>query len=200
MIKYLACFLAVASAGSASAATINFDSVASGTVITNQFAPATFSSIAGSQILTTAQNLGSTLPNFICSGRGGAINCTDAVFVDFSIAVSNLKFVVVGDNNNGLAGAISIFNGATLLGTQNMIGDGNSGTPFSVDLSGFGSLTRIELTTIDVAGLGYDDFTFDVGAGAVPEPTTWAMMLAGFGAIGGMLRRRKKTIVIAQLA
>jgi len=27
--------------------------------------------------------------------------------------------------------------------------------------------------------------------GAVPEPTTWAMMLAGFGAVGGMLRHRR---------
>jgi hypothetical protein len=26
----------------------------------------------------------------------------------------------------------------------------------------------------------------------VPEPATWAMMLIGFGAIGGALRRRQK--------
>ena len=28
----------------------------------------------------------------------------------------------------------------------------------------------------------------------VPEPTTWAMMLVGFGAVGGMLRTRKATL------
>jgi hypothetical protein len=28
--------------------------------------------------------------------------------------------------------------------------------------------------------------------GGVPEPTTWAMMLVGFGAIGGALRRRRR--------
>lgn len=27
--------------------------------------------------------------------------------------------------------------------------------------------------------------------GAVPEPATWSMMISGFGAVGGMLRRRK---------
>lgn len=32
------------------------------------------------------------------------------------------------------------------------------------------------------------------GTGAVPEPATWAMMLAGFGAVGGTMRyRRRKT-------
>ena len=29
------------------------------------------------------------------------------------------------------------------------------------------------------------------GAGAVPEPATWAMMIGGFGMVGGAMRRRK---------
>ncbi|MHA6723269.1 PEPxxWA-CTERM sorting domain-containing protein [Sphingomonas sp. RS2018] len=33
--------------------------------------------------------------------------------------------------------------------------------------------------------------------GAVPEPTTWAMMIAGFGLIGGAMRRRKATLAFA---
>ena len=32
---------------------------------------------------------------------------------------------------------------------------------------------------------------------AVPEPTTWAMMLLGFGGIGAMIRRRRQTLVAA---
>lgn len=38
--------------------------------------------------------------------------------------------------------------------------------------------------------------------GAVPEPATWAMMLIGFGAIGGSMRRRRRggTLAIAQIA
>jgi hypothetical protein len=32
---------------------------------------------------------------------------------------------------------------------------------------------------------------------AVPEPTTWAMMLLGFGGIGAMIRRRRQTFVAA---
>ena len=37
----------------------------------------------------------------------------------------------------------------------------------------------------------------DVGAGAVPEPATWAMMIGGIGAIGGTLRRRRTTVAFA---
>jgi len=32
---------------------------------------------------------------------------------------------------------------------------------------------------------------------SVPEPSTWAMMLAGFGAIGLALRRRRRTLALA---
>jgi len=33
-------------------------------------------------------------------------------------------------------------------------------------------------------------FTLTAVTGGVPEPATWAMMLIGFGAVGGVLRRR----------
>lgn len=34
---------------------------------------------------------------------------------------------------------------------------------------------------------------------AVPEPTSWALMIGGFGAVGGALRQRRKTVVSLQL-
>lgn len=37
-------------------------------------------------------------------------------------------------------------------------------------------------------------------AGPVPEPSTWAMMLIGFGGIGYSMRRRRKSVAIAQHA
>jgi hypothetical protein len=33
------------------------------------------------------------------------------------------------------------------------------------------------------------------GVGAVPEPATWAMMIGGFGVVGGAMRRRQKVSV-----
>lgn len=179
-------------ASPASAATvINFDNLGNGVQVTNQYAGVTFSSQAGSQILTTAQNLGTSLPNFICSAVT-SINCVDDVYLDFSTAVSGLSFFAVGDNNVGHNGDVRVFGGSTLLGTVNIIGDANGSTPYLVDLGAFSGITRIEIANItDLAGLGYDDFTFTVGGGSgVPEPATWAMLLFGFGIVGGTMRRR----------
>jgi len=36
--------------------------------------------------------------------------------------------------------------------------------------------------------------------GGVPEPSTWAMMLLGFGAMGVAMRRRKRPAMLAQIA
>ncbi len=53
---------------------------------------------------------------------------------------------------------------------------------------------------------GYQEYstavggTFDtikIGAGGVPEPATWALMLGGFGLIGATLRRRRESLVAA---
>lgn len=40
--------------------------------------------------------------------------------------------------------------------------------------------------------LGIDDFIFTPTMAAVPEPTTWAMMICGFGLAGATLRRRRE--------
>ena len=55
---------------------------------------------------------------------------------------------------------------------------------------------RIDLTA------GGDTVTSfaQLGAGAVPEPTTWAMMLLGFGAMGVSLRRRRRTSNVLKTA
>ncbi len=38
-------------------------------------------------------------------------------------------------------------------------------------------------------------WAFQTGAGRVPEPAAWAMMLAGFGLVGSAMRRRSKVAV-----
>jgi len=189
----LGCLAAASAfATQAGAATIDFDDLGNGVEVNTQYAGVTFSSQAGSRILTTAQDYGTTLPNFICSGRD-FINCVDDVYVDFAVGVNGLSFLAVGDNNVGDVGDVRVFSGAVLLGIVDLIMDGDPfGAPHLIDLGAFADVTRIEIVDMtDAAGLGYDDFTFEVGDGAVPEPTTWAMMILGFGLAGGAMRRRR---------
>jgi hypothetical protein len=47
--------------------------------------------------------------------------------------------------------------------------------------------------------VGIDNIEFAVSPftpGAVPEPATWAMMIAGFGMAGAMMRRRAKAVAV----
>jgi hypothetical protein len=41
---------------------------------------------------------------------------------------------------------------------------------------------------------------FQISPAPVPEPTTWAMMLIGFGAVGGAMRRASKAAKIQPIA
>lgn len=58
-------------------------------------------------------------------------------------------------------------------------------------------ITGLRLTSTDVA-FEFDSFAasevLDPGGGGVPEPATWAMLLAGFGLVGVASRRRRHTV------
>ncbi len=83
-------------------------------------------------------------------------------------------------------------------------------------ISGFGTLTPFGTNAnLFVAGINHLDFTlinsggpeaFQVAgltvtaaplSGTVPEPASWALMVAGFGLVGAAARRRKTTTVAA---
>jgi hypothetical protein len=46
---------------------------------------------------------------------------------------------------------------------------------------------------VNVDVLANPGYTFTTGAafGLVPEPSTWAMIIGGFGMVGGAMRRRR---------
>ncbi len=44
--------------------------------------------------------------------------------------------------------------------------------------------------TPDAAGLGSDIANIGAAGGTVPEPVSWALMVAGFGLVGALARRR----------
>ena len=109
-----------------------------------------------------------------------------------------------------LPGSVGVFDGlngtGNLLATLNLAVNANPGScppgsggfcPFSAAGVSFAGTAR----SISFAGVAnqivFDDITFgsvNPGGGAVPEPASWAMLIAGFGLVGAVQRRRKVAV------
>lgn len=68
-----------------------------------------------------------------------------------------------------------------------------------LDITGSFANGSLGFYNFSQAGVRYSAFTQDEGSfpppsGAVPEPTTWAMMILGFGMVGGAMRRRRQMV------
>lgn len=122
------------------------------------------------------------------------------------------------DGNN----TVELYNGATLIGSYalqstlasltnsnsayygNPFGGGNSGEAYAFfNFVSDSAFNRIRLLQNGGGGFEFDNLTIGTASvSAAPEPTTWAMMLIGFGAIGWSLRRRAAPLsaVVAQRA
>jgi len=114
--------------------------------------------------------------------------------------------------SSSTAASVTVYDGlggtGNVLGTLNLTAQGFdncSGDP----TGGFCNWTAVGVAfagtakSIDFGGTAnqtaFDNITFgsDRPIGAVPEPTTWAMMLLGFGAIGGAIRSSRRRLVAA---
>lgn len=147
---------------------IDFDNLANCEVITTQYPEATFSTEPGFENVATAQNYGSSLPNFLCtSGPSCALTCVNEVYLAFTSPVSNLTFLAIGDNDIGVTAKVDVFVNGAFAATVDVVTDGDLNHPDLVNLSAFSNVTRIEIHDItDLGGLGWDDFIFDLGVGS----------------------------------
>lgn len=59
-------------------------------------------------------------------------------------------------------------------------------------VNGYGLVTRL---TVDYVNIGGGPSSFGFTFFSIPEPSTWAMMLLGFGAAGAALRRRRERVL-----
>ena len=185
----------VLSTANASAVVINFDELATNTLVNNVYPGVTFGTNTGDGNVRVFSNCCSQSdPNSIAPSPGGAgtFNFNGDLIVQFASAVNGLSFFSGGDNDVGTVALIDVFGlGGVLLGTQNLIadGDGLGLTEELQNLGGFANVTMIHIRNVtDAAGLVYDTFTFSA---SVPEPGSLALVGLAFLALG--LGRRRRT-------
>jgi hypothetical protein len=78
---------------------------------------------------------------------------------------------------------VDYYNGATLVGSIDRLADGSAGARLMAASGGFNKAVVTSDTDFAVAQVRYS-----LG---VPEPSTWALMIGGFGMAGMALRRRR---------
>jgi hypothetical protein len=110
-------------------------------------------------------------------------------------ASCNLGAVTIGDT---LEFILKVFNTGAFYSSNALNNPGSQNHIYSTPYAGgdFGIPAGIYVGFEDLPNLGdkdYNDHQFvftNVGGGVVPEPATWAMLIAGFGMVGFAMRRR----------
>ena len=125
-----------------------------------------------------------------------AIAVTAGTLYDFSAFLSS----VYPDSPASLSFSVSIDGGpAQSLGTFGAPGTVGVWTGIGSSFLATGSSAVLSIINENTAftgnDFGLDDISLDIAA--VPEPTTWALLLAGFGMVGIAARRRRVGVVVA---
>lgn len=160
-----------------------------------------FSITTGSVGQLAAAPFGDLTPYLVVPGTNQPLPGTATL--SLGAAYSNLSFYwgSIDSYNN-----VTFFSGAggtgTNLGTisgANIVGatdDGAQGTPANSRrvFFTFGGATA-QSAVFNSTGRAFE--IDDVSTAAVPEPTIWATLIAGFGLVGFSMRRRRSSVVTA---
>ncbi len=197
---------------------IDFEGKAEGTLIDTQYAGVTFSQTpsgrpqidnygwifgygasSGSGVLTGSTEGGNQFATIagikatFSSGHNGV-----ELFFSDTAPLGNYPITIYGAGGSVLA-SFSVASGSILPPGY---GGGTFPPPGTSPLPGI--FVGYTSAANDIFGIGVgpsgasndsfalDDLRFTTG-GAIPEPTTWAMMVIGFGGVGAMIRRRQRT-------
>jgi hypothetical protein len=184
---------------------LDFEGIASGTPVGNYYAPNYVFSPATLALVDadsggTGNFANEPSPNtvmFFLDANNAILNAVNGFTTGFSFFYTSSTAATI-NVYDGLNATGNILASLDLVAqhTSNCTGDPSgtfcnwsaigvefAGTAYSIDFGGTANQTA------------YDNITFGSatpGNGAVPEPATWAMLLLGFGLVGGALRSRKR--------
>ncbi len=161
-----------------------------------------FSQTLGGGGCMTDLTLGAGSSIINCYGRYSGNSLNNASNSDINTALTALGYggpaitysaiplsnILAGLNGNTTVNFPGLLNGTVYFGVHygnGQGGPGNSTTFYKIFANNLDTIT-LNLNASSTATL------FAQVANPVPEPATWAMMLAGFGAVGFAMRRRTK--------
>jgi hypothetical protein len=193
--------ICVAMPASAGTVIINFEGLADGDGVSGYYSGGT------SDFGAPGPNLGVSFSGVRAKPAPGAASPPNVGFTTTPNAVINTSF---GFTSFSFAssfqqpGSVRVFSGTngtgSLLGMLNgVLGGPVSFSSFAVPFAG--TAHSVQLVTTPLAA-NFDDFRFGAvdAVASVPEPAAWAMMLGGFGLVGGALRktsgRRHQTVSV----
>jgi subtilisin-like proprotein convertase family protein len=126
-------------------------------------------------------------------------NFSHTFWADLQISLirNGVETVLIAQNNGGGSdpNGTFTFDDEAATSVVNVNTTGGSFRPIS-PLSAFdgdSSAAAWQLRILDQAGLDsgrLGSWTLTLSTAAVPEPSTWAMLILGFGGVGGAMRRR----------
>ena len=117
-----------------------------------------------------------------------------SIFQDGNIGGGPIHNFNLGDQNDVVLVTLS-YAGHILNVNANNLSTGTSiSDSLNIDLGTLGPSVYFGFTGGTGLGYAYQDvqsWDLNIGAGGVPEPATWAMLIMGFGLIGTSVRRRR---------
>jgi hypothetical protein len=211
MRKLLLSVIALAALATPASATVTFETKLSGTgdnVIFNSLSgDVALGSLNGQhQGLVEFKALDVSTFNAASNGNDIKINGTNNLQIEvhdqlnsFVLGTTTQVFSVVGTGNLfAFVRAVDQFGNPEALQTFNLgdLGNGHSQNGFTFHATDGEIMTRLTLLVQDGTLTEFEHYRIDVGvvpiAQAVPEASTWAMMVLGFAGVGFMAMRKRR--------
>ena len=158
--------------------------------------------VAGVNAVSSASFFGTPTDTYFNNQFSDGTPATGALFT-FASPVTSAGFSLAAGFSNGNYTA-NVFDGAALVSSSTFDADDQYTFDSFFGVAGLGQITSVDLYLNEVQNASNFVLVSEVesGAGSIsaaPEPSTWALMIAGFGMIGATLRfgRRRAAIAVA---